>query len=200
MIGSGGAPAVRPETRPAPKWALALPVLVVVAATATAATLVTLGWPWKSPLVAAGTARVGAPAPGFTSWDLSGSKVSLSDFKGRPVLLTFWATGCTACREELPALQRIQDRYQSTGFKVLAVNYRETNDVWMNEYLAALHVKLQVVIDPKGTIARAYGVFGLPINVLLDRKGTVVKIAIGVVQSAALDAAVALAAGPASSP
>ncbi len=141
---------------------------------------------------------MGGAAPAFSSWDLSGKKVSLADFKGHPVLITFWATWCTACQTELPELQRIRDRYQSTGLSMLAVNYRETNSDRMSQYLAGLHVDLDAVIDPDGTIASAYGVdIGLPINVLLDRQGTVRQIIIGVVSSAALETDVGQVAGPA---
>lgn len=141
---------------------------------------------------------MGGTAPAFTSWDLGGKKVSLSDFKGHPVVITFWATWCTACQEELPAMQRIRDRYQSSGLSVLALNYRETSNARMSEYLAGLHVNLQAVIDPDGTIASAYGVdIGLPITVLLDRSATVVQILIGSVANAALEAAVAHVVAPA---
>ncbi len=180
-----------------PRWALALPLLVVVAATATAVAMITSGGSAKTVSVAGGVARVGGTAPAFTSWDLTGNKVSLADFKGRPVLLTFWATWCTACQDELPALQRIRDRYQSTGFTILAVNYKETNNARMSQYLAGLHVNLEAVIDPEGAIATAYGVdIGLPINVLLDRKATVTQIIVGLVPSAALETAVGKVAGP----
>jgi cytochrome c biogenesis protein CcmG, thiol:disulfide interchange protein DsbE len=196
MIEPIGAGAPRSGARPVPKWALALPVLVVVATVATAVALITVG---KSPSVSGGLVTVGTTAPAFSSWDLSGNKVSLADFKGRPVLLTFWATSCTACQQELPELQSIQDRFKSTGFTVLAVNYRETNDARMSQYLAGLHVNLKAVIDPQGTIAHAYRVFGLPISVLLDRKGTVRQIIIGLVPSAVMEAAVAQVAGPVAS-
>lgn len=140
---------------------------------------------------------MGETAPAFTSWDLSGKKVSLADFKGHPVLITFWATWCTACQEELPAVQRIRDRYQSTGLKVLAVNYRQTNNGLMSQYLAGLHVNLETVMDPEGTIASAYGVdIGLPISVVLDRKATVLQIIVGLVPSAVLETAVGQVAGP----
>ena len=82
-----------------PLWALALPLLVVVAASATAVVMINAGKTAKTASVTGGVARVGGPAPGFSSWDLSGNKVSLADFKGRPLLLTFWATWCTACQE-----------------------------------------------------------------------------------------------------
>jgi cytochrome c biogenesis protein CcmG, thiol:disulfide interchange protein DsbE len=194
MSDSYGAMDARTVQRSLPIWAFALPMLVVVAAVAIAVMLLTMG---RSPSVSGGPARVGVTAPAFSTWDLSGKPVNLTDFRGRPVLLTFWATGCAACKEELPALQGIQDRYQSTGLTVLAVNYGETNDVRMSQYLAALHVNLKAVIDPKGTIAHAYGVFGLPITVLVDRKGRVGQIIIGLVPSAVLEDAVARITGQA---
>ena len=107
------------------------------------------------------------------------------------MLLTFWATWCTVCRDELPVLQRIQDRYQSTGFTILAVNYRETDNRRLKQYLDELHVNLKAVIDPEGTIASAYGVqIGLPVNVLLDRTGKVVQVIVGAVPNATLEGAV----------
>jgi peroxiredoxin len=175
-----------------PKWALGLPVLIVVAVTAVAVAFITVGRSPQTVTVSGGVARVGGRAPTFSSWDLNGTKVSLADFKGRPVLLTFWATWCTVCRDELPALQRIQDRYQSTGFTILAINYRETDNRRLKQYLDELHVNLKAVIDPEGTIASAYGVqIGLPVNVLLDRTGMVVQVIVGAVPNATLEGAVA---------
>ena len=197
MIESGRAHNLRPPTHPVPRWALALPLLVVIAITATAVAMISVGRSAKTASVAGGVAHVGAYAPAFTSWNLAGDKVSLSDFKGRPVLLTFWATWCTACQEELPALQRIRDRYQSTGFTVLAIDYKETNTARMVQFLAGLHVNLDTVIDPDGAIATAYGVdIGLPISVLLDPKSTVRQIIVGLEPSAALETAVGKVAGP----
>jgi len=141
--------------------------------------------------VAAGHARVGDAAPNFTSSDLQGKKVSLSDFGSRPVLLTFWATWCTVCKDELPALQTLEQRYSSDGFKVLAVNYRETSNERMRQYLAGINVTLQSVIDPGGRIASAYGVdVGLPVNVLVGRAGHVARIMVGEFPIASIDTAV----------
>jgi thiol-disulfide isomerase/thioredoxin len=141
--------------------------------------------------VAAGHAIVGAPAPNFTSYDLQGKKVSLSDFGSRPVLLTFWATWCTVCRDELPALQALQGRYSSSGFAVLAVNYRETSNDRMRQYLADIKVTLPSVIDPGASIASAYGVdIGLPVNVLVDKAGRVARILIGEVSIASVESSV----------
>jgi peroxiredoxin len=181
-----------------PAWALALPVLVVLIAMGAGVAMV-VGDRSSNPVwVAAGYARVGGTAPDFTSWDLTGKKVSLSSYRARPVLLSFWATWCTVCREELPALQGLQDRYRSEGFAVLAVNYRESSSDRMRQYLAGLHVNLNTAIDPEGTIGSAYGVdVGLPVNVLSDRSGTVVQIMIGAVPIASVESAIKQVVAPA---
>ena len=173
-----------------PAWALALPVLVVLAATATGVAMVIADRSSNPVWVGAGHARVGEAAPNFTSYDLQGNKVGLSDFGSRPVLLTFWATWCTVCKDELPALQGLEQRYSAGGLKVLAVNYRETSDERMRQYLAGINVTLQSAIDPGGTIATAYGVdVGLPVNVLVDRTGRVAQIMIGEVPIASIETA-----------
>ena len=190
-----------PVTRELPRWALALPVIIVIAAVATGAALITFNRSARTVSVTGGVAAVGHTAPAFSTWDLNGEKVSLGDFKGRPMLITFWATWCTACQEELPAIQRIRDGNQSQGLGVLAVNYRETDNARMRAYLSGLHVDLEAVIDPDATIASAYGVdVGLPVVVLLDRSGTVAQVLVGAVPTTALEAAVAGVVGGAASP
>jgi thiol-disulfide isomerase/thioredoxin len=179
------------ERRKVPAWALGLPVLVVLLALSAGVALVFASRPSSSVWVASGHAIVGGTSPNFTTQDLGGKKVSLSDFGGRPVLLSFWATWCTVCRDELPALQRLQDRYRAGGFEVLLVNYRETSNDRLRQYLSGLQVNLEAVIDPDGTIAAAYGVdVGLPVNVLSDRAGKVVRILIGEVPIATIESAV----------
>jgi cytochrome c biogenesis protein CcmG, thiol:disulfide interchange protein DsbE len=192
---------VAPGTRELPRWALALPLIVVVAAVATGAALVTFNRSASTVSVTGGPAAVGRTAPAFSTWDLNGKRLSLGDFRGHPVLLTFWATWCTACQDELPAVQRIRDGNQSASLSVLAVNYRETDNGRMRAYLSGLHVDLEAVIDPDAAIASAYGVdIGLPVVVLLDRSATVVQILIGAVPSTALEAAVARVVGGAAAP
>ncbi|HEY8839235.1 MAG TPA: TlpA disulfide reductase family protein [Candidatus Dormibacteraeota bacterium] len=166
-------------------------MLVVLAATATGVAMVIADRSSNPVWVGAGHARVGEAAPNFTSYDLQGNKVGLSDFGSRPVLLTFWATWCTVCKDELPALQGLEQRYSAGGFKVLAVNYRETTNERMRQYLAGINVTLQSAIDPGAAIATAYGVdVGLPVNVLVDRAGRVAQIMIGETSIASVESAV----------
>ena len=192
--------AQRPQGHRVPTWALALPVLVVLVAAVAGVALVFADRSSNPVWVAAGHARVGEAAPNFTSYDLQGKKVSLSDFSSRPVLLTFWATWCTVCKDELPALQALEQRYSSSGFKVLAVNYRETSNERMLQYLAGVNVTLQSAIDPRATIASAYGVdVGLPVNVLVDKAGRVAQIMIGEVPIASVESAVKQVVAPSAS-
>lgn len=173
-----------------PAWALALPALVVLIAVSAGVAMVVASRPSSSVWVASGHAIAGGTSPNFTTTDLNGKKISLSDFGGRPVLLSFWATWCTVCRDELPALQRLQNQHRSAGLSVLLVNYRETSSDRMRQYLSGLQVNLKSVIDPDGAIAAAYGVdVGLPVNVLSDR-GRVARIMIGEVPIASVEEAI----------
>jgi thiol-disulfide isomerase/thioredoxin len=107
------------------------------------------------------------------------------------VLLSFWATWCTVCHDELPALQRLQDQYRAGGFAVLLVNYRETSTDRMRQFLAGLSVGLEAVMDPDGAIATAYGVdVGLPVNVVSDRSGKVSRILIGELPTSTIESAI----------
>jgi cytochrome c biogenesis protein CcmG, thiol:disulfide interchange protein DsbE len=179
------------ERRQVPAWALALPVLVVLLAVSAGVAMVVAIRPSSGVWVASGHAIVGGTSPNFTTQDLGGKTVSLSNFGGRPMLLSFWATWCTVCRDELPALQRLQDQNRSGGLVVLLVNYRETNNDLMREYLAGLKVNLGAVVDPDGAIAAAYGVdIGLPVNVVSDRAGKVVRILVGEVPIATIAEAI----------
>jgi len=188
-----------PGGRQVPIWALALPVLVVLVATSVGVAVVVAGRSSNTVSVAPGHARVGGTSPDFTTWDLVGKKVNLSSFGTRPVLLSFWATWCTVCKEELPALQSLQDQYRSDGLAVLAVNYRESSTDRMRQYLSGLHVNLEAVIDPEGSIGSAYGVdVGLPVNVLSDRSGTVSRIMIGAVPVASIQDAIKQVVSPGS--
>jgi thiol-disulfide isomerase/thioredoxin len=178
------------DRRRMPAWAIALPALVVLIAVSAGVAMVVASRPSSSVWVASGHAIAGGTSPNFTTSDLSGKKISLSAFGARPVLLSFWATWCTVCRDELPALQRLQDQYRSAGLAVLLVNYRETSSSRMRDYLLGLQVSLQSVIDPDGAIASAYGVdIGLPVNVL-SRGGKVARIMIGEVPIATIQDAI----------
>jgi peroxiredoxin len=137
--------------------------------------------------VQGGRAAVGHTAPDFTTQTLDGSPVRLSQYRGKPVLLNFWATWCAPCQEEMPLIQRAGDTYKGQGLVVLAVNYQQTSTSSMKAFLRKVNAQFPAVFDPAGKIAAAYGVnVGLPVSVFIDRSGTVSFIQLGQMSDALL--------------
>ena len=138
--------------------------------------------------VAAATAHLGATAPDFSSQALDGTPVRLSQFRGKPVLLNFWATWCGACQDEMPLIERASERYAPVGLTVLAINYRQTDRKSIVEFMHKVGARFPAIYDPDGRIASAYGVtVGLPVSVFIDRAGTVSFIQLGQVSNTVLE-------------
>lgn len=137
--------------------------------------------------VQGGRATVGRTAPDFTTQTLDGRRVQLSQYRGKPVLLNFWATWCAPCKDEMPLIQRASDIYQGQGLVVLAVDYQQTSTSSMKAFLRSVDARFPAVFDPAGQIAGAYGVnVGLPVSVFIDRSGTVSFIQLGQMSDALL--------------
>ena len=113
---------------------------------------------------------VGQPAPDFALLTPDGQTMQLSDFKGHPVLLNFWATWCGPCAIEMPALEQIYRKYQDQGLVVLGVNQGETGDR-VAQYLKSNNLSFPSVLDTDTNIARQYRVTGYPTTWLVDADG-----------------------------
>ena len=125
-----------------------------------------------------GTVQVGKPAPGFALKDLDGNHVSLSDLKGKPVLVTFWATWCGPCRDELPLIRDEYLAHRLEGLRVVAIDYGNESPDTIRAFWTSLKLQPAPVLDPDGQASQAYGVnvtlsTGLPVSVLVARDGTV---------------------------
>jgi cytochrome c biogenesis protein CcmG, thiol:disulfide interchange protein DsbE len=137
--------------------------------------------------VQGGRASVGATAPDFTTQTLDGAPVRLSQYRGKPVVLNFWATWCAPCQDEMPLIQRASDIDKGQGLVVLAVNYQQTSTSSMKAFLRKVDIKFPAVYDPAGQIAAAYRVnVGLPVTVFIDRSGKVNFIQLGQMSNAIL--------------
>jgi thiol-disulfide isomerase/thioredoxin len=116
------------------------------------------------------------PAPGVAFTDRDGARVSLADFKGRVVLVNFWATWCAPCVEEMPTLDALEADLGSAAFTVLAVSEDmgglETVEPFLRDKLDLQ--TLEIYLDDKGALAQAFGVRGMPTTYLVDAKGRVV--------------------------
>lgn len=115
---------------------------------------------------------VGGPAPEIVLKDLQGQEVKLSDFRGKVVLLNFWATWCKPCKEEMPAMQAGYDKLRDQGLVVLAVNELEDTEKVIEHVRKHSHT-FPVVMDHDNHVANRYGVVGLPASFLVDRHGIV---------------------------
>ena len=128
----------------------------------------------------------GAPAPDFTLETLDGKTVSLSDYRGQPVVLNFWATWCTPCREEMPLLQETYEAHQDAGLVVLAVNVRETPEA-VERFLKEVGVDFPAVLDPDLVVVERYRVTSLPMTFFIDRDGQLRTLVVGGMSKTILD-------------
>ena len=119
------------------------------------------------------------PAPDFDLPTLSGERVRLADFRGKVVLLNFWATWCVPCRTEMPAIEALFQRHREQGLEVVGVNLDKLSPAGVEAFLKEVKVTFRVVLDPSWSTTHAYGVVGLPTTYLIDRKGRVVVREVG---------------------
>ncbi|MCZ7539448.1 MAG: TlpA family protein disulfide reductase [Anaerolineae bacterium] len=111
-------------------------------------------------------------APDFTLPGLGG-EVALADFRGKYVLLNFWASWCPPCMAEMPDLYAYHRQYQDAGFTLLAVNVAE-DEATVRAFLAANGFDFPVALDTTGAIYQQYGGAGLPSSFLIGPQGTLV--------------------------
>ncbi len=121
---------------------------------------------------------VGSPAPEFQLENLSGVTQSLEGYRGKVVLLNFWATWCEPCTKEMPAMQTTHENLQDQGFVILAIN--ELEDIKkVREHILEYQHTFDVLLDPDNQVANMYGVVGLPVSVFIDKTGHVRKVVKG---------------------
>lgn len=113
----------------------------------------------------------GKPAPDFTLKKLSGEEVSLSDYRGKIVLVNFWATWCGYCDMEMPDLQRFDD--ENDDLVVLAVDVQEDSSI-VQDYIDKGQYTFDVVLDHDGELAKTYLVTGFPTSYFIDPDGVLI--------------------------
>ena len=121
-------------------------------------------------------ALVGHAAPNFTLSVLSGSRVSsltLAAYKGRPVMLNFWASWCGPCQQEAPFLQSQWQQAHAQGVVFLGVDYQDSKPGGLN-FVQKYSISYPNVVDASGTTAINYGVTGTPETFFINRKGVIV--------------------------
>jgi peroxiredoxin len=118
-------------------------------------------------------------APDFMLRDLDGAGRDLASFRGRVILLSFWATWCLPCRTEMLSMAGLYQKYKDDGFEVVAVFSDAQGAEVVQPFMTRLHLRFTTLLDATGQVTRLYGVTSLPTMYLLDREGRLVTVAIG---------------------
>jgi thiol-disulfide isomerase/thioredoxin len=146
----------------------------------------------------------GAGAPEINYKTLDGKRVRLSDFRGRPVVVTFWATWCPPCQEEFPALIAAQKRYGGEGLEVLAVNQLDQErqgERDVRRFVAEFAVTFPVVLDRQGrSQQRPWQVLAFPTTVFIDSAGVIRRRSQGPLSAGELERGLAEILNPATAP
>jgi cytochrome c biogenesis protein CcmG/thiol:disulfide interchange protein DsbE len=121
----------------------------------------------------------GKPAPNFTFPDLEGRKVSLSDFRGKVVLVNIWATWCPPCRDEMPSMQKLYERFKGEHFEIVAVSINTDGREAVARFMQQMNLTFPALLDPKEKIRSLYGITGVPESFIVDREGILVNKVIG---------------------
>jgi len=117
-------------------------------------------------------ATVSGPAPNFTLQSNAGGQVSLASLKGKVVMVNFWATWCVPCRQEMPHLEALYEKYNGLGFELLAVNVEKNNAEGARKWLQETPVTFPVLFDPENQVTKLYKVQTMPSTVIIGRDGT----------------------------
>jgi cytochrome c biogenesis protein CcmG/thiol:disulfide interchange protein DsbE len=133
----------------------------------------------------AGPVKAGMTAPGFALDSLEGARVSLSDYRGRPVLVNFWASWCPPCREEFPVLATVRQAHEASGFEILGISHRD-GERYAREFVEESGAGWPMLVDPDDATWQAYGAIGLPSSYLIDARGVVRQVYFGPLDEARL--------------
>lgn len=122
----------------------------------------------------AGHPTLDSPAPDFMLLDMDGKAVSLSDFKGHPVMLNFWATWCGPCQAEIPYLQDLSadPAWTDTGLEMVSVDIQEERST-VQQFQQAHGMTYRVLLDTKGQVAAQYNISGIPTTYFIDKDGII---------------------------
>ena len=161
-------------------------ILVRAAATAAILALTLAGCATQAPKEAVVVTTQNPPAkrnlaPNFTLKDVDGKTVKLSDYKGKVVLLNFWATWCGPCKFEIPWFIEFQKKYKDQGFTVIGVSVDDDGWTSVKPYLEAKQMNYPVVVSDEAVNTMYGGIESLPTTFVLDKDGKIANTHVGLV-------------------
>jgi peroxiredoxin len=138
---------------------------------------------------AAQTGGLGVPAPEFSLSDLNGRKLSLGDYKGKVVLLDFWATWCGPCEKEIPQFIDLQNRYGSQGLQIVGLSMDDSPKP-VHAYYDRVKMNYPVAVADADVAQRYGGVYGLPVNFVIGRDGRIAAKFVGATEIGTIQKAI----------
>ncbi|MEO6828994.1 MAG: TlpA disulfide reductase family protein [Acidobacteriaceae bacterium] len=130
----------------------------------------------------------GKQAPAFTLKTVDGKTVSLADYKGKAVLINFWATWCGPCKLEMPWLIDLQKKYEAQGFTVIGISEDDDSPKTVGDFVAKMGVNYPVLMATQA-VSKAYGgIDYLPISYYIDRNGKVIAEVGGLISKSEIEA------------
>lgn len=117
--------------------------------------------------------KKGAPAPDFALKDMSGNLVRLSDFKGKVVLIEFWATWCPPCKMAIPELNELQARHAGSNLVILGISIDESREI-VQDFMEDNEISYTVLFDDQNLVEK-YGVYTIPTALVIDPQGNIVE-------------------------
>ena len=125
------------------------------------------------PVAERNVVKLGEPAPNFQLRDLNGHLVTLSDLRGKVVLLNFWATWCGPCRVEMPAMEELYRTFSRNDFEILAVSTDAQGVAVTRPFQQENHLTFPILHDADYRVGLTYGARSLPMTFMVDRQGVV---------------------------
>ncbi|MCK5394776.1 MAG: redoxin domain-containing protein [Gammaproteobacteria bacterium] len=118
-------------------------------------------------------------APVFLSENLRGGNTSLADYKGKVILLNFWATWCIPCRAEMPGMETLWQKYRERGLVIAAVSVDEGSRGRIETFSKLLDLSFPILLDPESEVSDLYEVSNMPTSFLIDRNGKIISRIVG---------------------
>lgn len=127
----------------------------------------------------------GTPAPEFELRTLDGRLVTLADYRGKTLMVNFWATWCPPCRAEMPDMEQVYQEAKDTGFVVLAINIQEANQP-IQQFVDKYGLTFPILLDVSGEVSQRYGVQSLPTSFFIDPEGRISSFNSGALNKSAI--------------
>jgi thiol-disulfide isomerase/thioredoxin len=129
-------------------------------------------WLMGSTYAAGFESRAATPAPELKAQNLAGAPKTLADYRGKVVLLNFWASWCPPCLHEMPSMERLKQKMVGRPLEIVALDSAETAEE-VSAFLSRMKLSFPILLDPDGSNTRRWKVFALPTSFLLDAEGRV---------------------------